>query len=140
MTVTPTTRGLISDNRRAQRGVAWRQIEDRLNLAAGQVFFSQKASLVARICICVEPAVMQPSQLQPFEYALLEPNTESRKTRVLCKPLQKKYVEAFAQMLNDNTMRRHGVNLKRDGKLCLRRRMLNERMAKHRLQRADHTG
>ena len=54
------------------------------------------------------------------------------------KPL-KEYVEAFEQMLIDNTMRRHkGSIASVMDELCLPRRTLNEKMAKYGLQRADY--
>jgi DNA-binding NtrC family response regulator len=54
------------------------------------------------------------------------------------KPL-KEYVEAFEQMLIDNTMRRHkGSIASVMDELCLPRRTLNEKMAKYGLQRSDY--
>ena len=54
------------------------------------------------------------------------------------KPL-KEYVEAFERTLIDNTMRRHkGSVTKVMSELCLPRRTLNEKMAKHGLQRSDY--
>ncbi len=54
------------------------------------------------------------------------------------KPL-KEYVDAFERMLIDNTMRRHKGSIAAVmDELCLPRRTLNEKMAKHGLQRADY--
>ncbi|MDG1458819.1 MAG: sigma-54 dependent transcriptional regulator [Pseudoprimorskyibacter sp.] len=54
------------------------------------------------------------------------------------KPL-KEYVDAFERMLIDNTMRRHKGSIAAVmDELCLPRRTLNEKMAKHGLQRVDY--
>ncbi|MGR3484918.1 MAG: sigma-54-dependent transcriptional regulator [Paracoccaceae bacterium] len=54
------------------------------------------------------------------------------------KPL-KEFVEAFERMLIDNTMRRHkGSIVAVMDELCLPRRTLNEKMAKHGLARSDY--